>query len=123
MAIVTPIETPTGARRRLKLVSPVRLEPIGEIEVQTAEDVRAAVEIARKAQPAWAALSFKQRAQYMLRALRILHNRHDDIINVVQRETGKARNDAIMLEIFLTSDELLYYAKNTAKILRPERKK
>jgi acyl-CoA reductase-like NAD-dependent aldehyde dehydrogenase len=123
MAIVTPIETPTGARRRLKLVSPVRLEPIGEIEVQTSEDVCAAVEIARKAQPAWAALSFKQRAQYMLRALRILHNRHDDIINVVQRETGKARNDAIMLEIFLTSDELLYYAKNAAKILRPERKK
>ena len=121
MAIVTPIETPAGARRRLRLSSPVNLEPIGELEVQSAKDVRAAVETARKAQPAWAALSFKERGQYMLRALKILLERMDGFIDVVQRETGKARNDAIMVEIFASADALGYYARNTAKLLRPER--
>ena len=33
MAIVTPIETPAGSRRRLRLQSPVTLEPLGEIEL------------------------------------------------------------------------------------------
>lgn len=123
MAIVTPVETPAGARRRLRLSSPVTLEPIGEIEVQTAEDVRAAVETARKAQPAWAALSFKERAQYLKRALKTLHERQDEFIDVIESETGKARSDTIMVEIFAASDALHYYAKNTAKFLRPQNKR
>jgi hypothetical protein len=44
MAIVTRVETPEGVRRRLQLASPATLEPIGEIELQTAEDVRTALE-------------------------------------------------------------------------------
>ena len=55
MAIVTPVEGgPPEGRRRLAIANPATLEPLGEIEVQTAEDVRAAVESARKAQPGWA---------------------------------------------------------------------
>ena len=48
MAIVEPVAS-TGPRRRLRLRSTVTLEPIGEIECASAEDVRAAVERARKA--------------------------------------------------------------------------
>jgi len=123
MAIVTRVDTPAGARRRLQLASPVTLEPIGEIEVQTAKDVRAAVETARKAQPKWAALSFKERAQYLKRALKTLHERQDEFIDVIESETGKARSDTIMVEIFAASDALHYYAKNTAKLLRPQNKR
>jgi succinate-semialdehyde dehydrogenase/glutarate-semialdehyde dehydrogenase len=53
MAIFEPIET-SGARRKLRLRSTVTLEPIGELECATAEDVRAAVDRARKAPSAWA---------------------------------------------------------------------
>lgn len=123
MAIVTPVQTPAGARRRLRLSSPVTLEPIDEIEVQTAKDVRAALKTARKAQPAWAALSFNKRAQYLKRALKILHERRDEFINVIVSETGKARTDALLVEIFAASDALHYYAKNTERFLRSENKR
>ena len=63
MAIITPIETPPGVRKRIGLTCPATLESIGEIELCTAEDVYTAVDIAREAQPAWAALSFEERGK------------------------------------------------------------
>jgi succinate-semialdehyde dehydrogenase/glutarate-semialdehyde dehydrogenase len=123
MAIVTPIETPPGARRRLALANPATLEPIGEIEVQNADDVRAAVERARKAQPAWCALSCDDRARVMRRALHVLLERQEEFLDVVLRETGKARSEALMMEIFASADALNYYTKNAARILKPRKQR
>ncbi len=118
MAIVEPVESPIGARRRLRIASPVTREPIGEIDVRTAEDVRAALEIARKVQPAWAAQSFEERARYVTGALHVLLNRYEEFIDVVVRETGKARFEALCMEIFASCDVLQYYAKRAGSILR-----
>jgi succinate-semialdehyde dehydrogenase/glutarate-semialdehyde dehydrogenase len=123
MAIVTPVETPPGARRRLALTNPASLEPLGEIEVQNAEDVARAVERARRAQPAWAALSVEERARYLERALAILLQRQEAFVEVVLRETGKARSEALMMEIFASCDALQFYAKRAGRFLRPERKR
>jgi len=122
MAIVTPVETPPGNRRRLKIASPANLEPIGEIEVQTAHDVRLIVEKARQAQRSWGALSFEKRGRYMLRALKVLLERQDEFITTIQRETPKPCMDTIQMDIFAACDALHYYAKRTSKILRTEKK-
>ena len=89
MAIVTKLDTPEGARRRLQLASPATLEPIGEIECLTPEDVRGALETARKAQEPWAKLSFKERGKYMMRALGVLLENQDEYIDVTLSETPK----------------------------------
>jgi succinate-semialdehyde dehydrogenase/glutarate-semialdehyde dehydrogenase len=123
MAIVTPLETPPGARRCLGLANPATFEPIGEIEVQNADDVRAAVKKARKAQPAWGQLSFGDRARVMQRALQILLDRQEEVIDVVIRETGKTPSEALMMEVYAVCDSLNYHVKNTAKILKPEKKR
>ena len=123
MAIVTPIETADGARRRLALASPATLEPIGEIEVQTADDAIAAVERARKAQRDWGALPISERARFMVRALEVLLDRQEDVIDTVIRETGKPRTEALQMEVFAVGDSLNYYAKNAERILRPEKRK
>jgi acyl-CoA reductase-like NAD-dependent aldehyde dehydrogenase len=123
MAVVTPLETSPHARRRLALASPATLEPIGEIEVATVADVQAALAAAREAQPAWAALPVKERARYMWRALEILLARQDAFIEVIQRESGKPRTDALLIEIFAACDALAYYAKRAARILRPRRRR
>ena len=69
MAIVEALQAATaGERRRLLLRSPATLESVGEIDVATADDVRAAVEGARKAQPAWAEPGFDARARHLRRA-------------------------------------------------------
>ena len=123
MAIVQPIETAPGARRRLQLSSPATLEPIGEIEVQTAADVSQALERARKAQPDWAALPVEERVRYLERALKLVVERQDDIVERVVQETGKARSEAISMEIFASCDVLSYYAKRAPKFLRPEKRR
>ncbi len=122
MAIATPVKNPKGGRRRLNIISPANLEPIGEIEVLTREDVRTAVEKARKAQQAWGALSFQQRGKYILKARDILVKRQDEFVATIQRETPKPVNDVLMMDIMCCCDALHYYAKKTARILRTETK-
>ena len=123
MAIVTKLDTPEGARRRLQLASPATLEPIGEIECLTPEDVRGALETARKAQEGWARLSFKERGEYMMRALGVLLEKQDEYIDISLSETPKTRNEALMMDIYAACDSLHFYAREAAKLLRPEKKR
>ena len=122
MAIVTPIDTLPGERRRLRLASPASGETIGEIEVQNAHDVAAALKAARKAQPEWAERSIQERARYLMRALDVLVERQDEFIEVVLRESGKPRSEALMMEIFVACDALTYYAKHAKEVLRTEKR-
>jgi succinate-semialdehyde dehydrogenase/glutarate-semialdehyde dehydrogenase len=122
MAIVTPIDGPAGARRRLLISSPVTREKIGEIEVQTAADVGAALERARKAQPAWAALRVAERARFVQRALGFFVAKLDRIVEIVMRESGKPATEALMIDVFAACDAMTYWSKHAARILRPERK-
>ncbi len=122
MAIFEPIETP-GPRRRYRIKSPVTLQPIGELECATAADVRAAVERARKAQAAWAELPVRERAQYLWRMLDQFVRRQDEVIDAVLAETGKARSEAISMEVFACCDSIAYYAKRAEKFLAPEKRR
>ncbi len=122
MAIVENVDTP-GPRRRLRVKSPVSLEPIGEFDCATAEDVKTAVERARKAQGAWAERSFDERAAVLWRLLDLFVERQDEIIDVVIQETGKARAEAISMEVFAPCDAISFYAKNAKKFLAPEKRK
>jgi succinate-semialdehyde dehydrogenase/glutarate-semialdehyde dehydrogenase len=123
MAIVTPVETPPGERRRLHLASPATRETLYEIEVQNADDVAQALEGARKAQPTWSALSVGERGRYLLRALDALVEQQDEFIEVIQRESGKSRSDALTFDLFPACDSLAYYAKHAERMLRPEKKR
>jgi acyl-CoA reductase-like NAD-dependent aldehyde dehydrogenase len=122
MAIVEPIES-AGPRRRLRALSPVTLEPIGEFDCATAEDVRNAVERARKAQREWASLSFEKRARHLYRLLDQFVQNQDEIVESVIQETGKARSEAIAMEVYAPCDAINYYARHAAKVLAPEKKR
>ncbi len=116
MAIVEPIPSESGPRR-LRISSPLDGQPIGEIEVADAEQVRAAVARARAAQPAWDALGFDGRAACLRRALAILLAKQEEYMPVIMRETGRSRVETIMMEMFPACDSLGFYAKNAKKIL------
>jgi succinate-semialdehyde dehydrogenase/glutarate-semialdehyde dehydrogenase len=123
MAIIEPIEPPAGFRPVYRLRNPATLEPAGEFEASTVEDVQNALESARKAQPAWAELGFDERARYMYRAIHALVERQDDFIEVILRETGKARSEAIAMEILAACESLNFYAKRTGEILRTRKRR
>lgn len=68
MAVVTPIEADAEGHRRYRLSSPATLEAIDELVCATDDDVAAAVDRARLAQPGWAALTpADARAGYLRR--------------------------------------------------------
>ena len=117
MAVVETIESTESGRRRLRIASPATLEILGEVEVASADDVRAAVERARKAQPAWAELSFRERGRFLERAIRVLIDRQDEFVETLVGETGKPVAEALATELLPACDALQYYAKRTQRIL------
>jgi len=117
MAIVEQAEPAPDGRRRLRVSNPATREPLGEFEVKTAADVSAAIERARKAQPAWEGLGFEGRAQYLRRAIRILLEKQDEYVDVIVSETGKPRVEALAAEILTCCDALQFYAKRAKRIL------
>ncbi len=123
MAIVTPIETPQGTRRRLLLASPATGEPLHEITVANSDDVRAALERARKAQPAWEGLGVEGRVRFLRRALDLLVAKQDEFVDLIVRESGKPRTEALMMDVFSGCDALNFVAKRAPRLLRPEKRR
>ncbi|MGH9941636.1 MAG: aldehyde dehydrogenase family protein [Pyrinomonadaceae bacterium] len=100
---------------------PATGDEIGRAPVFTAEEIRRAVERARAAQPAWAAQPFAERGRVVLRAREIVLAELDQIAALVSRESGKPAAEAVAMELVPTLDLMRYFARRTARLLRPER--
>lgn len=100
---------------------PATGEEIGRAPLLEASEVAAAVEKARAAQPAWAKLSYGDRARFILRAREIVLDQLDDIAKLISCETGKPVTEAIAMEIVPTLDLMHYFASNTKQILKRKR--
>ena len=120
MALYERIES-DGPRRKYRLTSPANLEPIGEFEASTTQDVRDAVERARKAQTEWAGLTFRQRADSLGRLVDVIIARESEMTECIRRETGKPRSEAL-LEALSPCLSISYYAKRAAKFLATEKR-
>ncbi|MGF1505815.1 MAG: aldehyde dehydrogenase family protein, partial [Anaerolineae bacterium] len=101
-------------------LNPLTGEPVGEVRANTPEQVRTAVERAREAQQAWAQLPYRQRARIVIRAHDLILDRRDEIIALIQAETGKSRRDAFV-EIFAVASEMRHYAYDGWRHIRPRR--
>jgi len=122
MAIIENVAS-EGSRRRLRARSPLDGTPIGEFDCATPEDVRAAVERARKAQAEWGSLDFDARAAVLQRLLEQFVTRQDEVVEAVVAETGKARAEAVSMEVFAPCDAIHYYAKHAGRILAPQKRR
>src|ERR1051325_157468 len=107
--------------RAIVVHDPSTGEEIGRAPLMDANDVAAAVQMARSAQPAWAKLSYRERARYILRARELILDQLEEIATLISRETGKPATEAISMEIVPTLDLMHYFAKHTHQLL--ERRK
>ena len=89
--------------------------------LMSASEVQAAVRRARHAQPAWSRLSFRYRADAILRAREIVLAHVDEIAGLITRETGKPPAEATSMEVVPTLDLMYYFAHNTRKLLRRDK--
>lgn len=101
--------------------NPATGEEIGRAPLTAPADVRDAVSRARVAQTAWAKLSYRARAQLILRTRQLVLSQLEDIATLITRETGKPGNEAISMEVVPTLDLMHYFATTTAKLLAPTR--
>ncbi len=101
--------------------NPASLQALGKIEACNAEWVQKCHHEALKAFPAWAQLSYAERASYLLRTKDYILEHLDEIAQVISQENGKPRVEALSSDIFPVCELLEYFAKNTQKLLKPEK--
>jgi succinate-semialdehyde dehydrogenase/glutarate-semialdehyde dehydrogenase len=113
---------PTEAveRRVLRNLSPADGEPLAEVPITTPDEVRAAVARAKRAQAAWARMPIEERAERILRFRDAIVENADRLVDVLVRETGKPRNEALLHEVLVIADAATYFAHNAARILAPQ---
>ena len=108
---------------RIAVQNPATGEVIGQVDDMSPEQVEAAVERARRAQPAWEALGFEGRGEVMYELRRWLVENRERVLDVLVKENGKTREDALLAEMFYVCDALGFWAKNARKYLADEKVK
>lgn len=107
---------------QLTVTAPASGKKITELSVFTVEEVTEAFERSRRAQKKWAATPVSQRREIFLRYHDLVLNRQDELLDVIQNESGKSRISAHE-EILDNAITARHYANRAASLLRPKRVK
>jgi acyl-CoA reductase-like NAD-dependent aldehyde dehydrogenase len=94
---------------------------IARVPDHSAEDVAAAVFVARDNQRAWAALDYAERTEHLLAVRDLMLDRAETLVDVICSETGKLASEAVMTELVATAELIDHYAKHGAKALADEK--
>lgn len=89
------IETISASGDPAPINAPFTGEHLVSVPQMTAHDIEIAFDRARAAQKAWAQVPVAERARTVGRLLDVLWRRRDEVFDVLQREGGKARIDAV----------------------------
>jgi acyl-CoA reductase-like NAD-dependent aldehyde dehydrogenase len=101
--------------------NPATGEEIGRVPAISAADVETAVEKSRAAFLRWRETSFKQRARIVMKAREVILAEMEEIARLISDESGKPVAEALSMEIAPVLDLMQYFARNAAKILKPEK--
>lgn len=112
-AVVLPQQQGGGA--------PVRIGRARYRRPDSLDQAEAALEHAREAQPAWAALPLKKRCAAVLRMRDWLAAHSDEAAAVIADSVGKTRVDALATEVLPSLLATSYYVRKAEHFLRSER--
>src|SRR5450755_735630 len=112
----------TAAPREMVPVEmPATGQTLGYVPHGGADDVAAAADAARRAQPAWQGRPAAERSKVLLRFAELLLARQDEVLDLIQLENGKARRHAFE-EIIDVAQVSRYYARTAPRYLQPRRR-
>jgi succinate-semialdehyde dehydrogenase/glutarate-semialdehyde dehydrogenase len=100
--------------------NPATGEKLGEFFVDSIDNLKKAMESARKAQPAWGALPAKKRVRYVKKMRAYLIENIDEIAEIISRDNGKTRIEALGTELLAGAMALTYYCKKAPVPLKTE---
>jgi succinate-semialdehyde dehydrogenase/glutarate-semialdehyde dehydrogenase len=105
----------------IESIDPATGEVLGSVTNSSRKDVEWAVENAGKAFLKWKETSFEERANVMRKARSIIIDRKEELIELIVKETGKPRLEALLHDLHFSLDDLAYYEMSTEKLLREEK--
>jgi acyl-CoA reductase-like NAD-dependent aldehyde dehydrogenase len=108
------------ATGRIVSVNPATGVPLGDVPDMSAAEVRAAVARARAAQVEWGALPVAQRCKRVARFAEVLMHRADEVIELLSKEMGKTKQEALGTEVVVVADLVRYFCKHAPRLLAPE---
>ncbi|QKW08670.1 succinate-semialdehyde dehydrogenase (NADP(+)) [Streptomyces sp. NA04227] len=100
--------------------SPLTGKKLADLPESTPEDVETAFTRARAAQPVWEAVPARKRAGVLLRFHDLLLERQNEILDIIQLETGKARLHAHE-EVLAVALAARHYGRKAPAYLAPKR--
>ncbi|MFQ5678161.1 MAG: succinic semialdehyde dehydrogenase [Gemmatimonadota bacterium] len=106
----------------LSVAVPFTGETLGTVPRAEGRDVAEAGERARRAQEVWAELPIAHRVRPLLRFHDLLLARQEEVLDLIQLESGKARGHAFE-EVADVALVCRYYAYHAARLLRDRRRK
>ena len=93
---------------------------LATVPQSTPQDVATAYARARAAQAGWARVPLRARARVLMRLHDLVLSRQDEVLDLVQLETGKARKQAFE-EVVDVALNARHYARNARRYLTPTR--
>ncbi|MFC0440001.1 NAD-dependent succinate-semialdehyde dehydrogenase [Kutzneria buriramensis] len=106
---------PASDGARITVLDPATAETLTTVANGTVEDGLAAVGAAAAALPAWAATAPRQRADVLLRAFQLMHERSEELATLIVRENGKALPDA-RAELNYAAEFFRWYAEEAVRV-------
>ena len=88
-------DAPAVDDRTFAKLDPATGRDICRVARSSAADVAHAVDVAKRAQPAWAALTAVKRGDILRQVALLMRERRQEIADLVARETGKSKKDAL----------------------------
>jgi acyl-CoA reductase-like NAD-dependent aldehyde dehydrogenase len=103
--------------RVLAFSNPATGELFGQVPMSTPEDIRQAVCDLRAGFKPWSSKPVKERVRILGKLQEVLIDAADEITEVLNKDTGKSRQDAL-IELWMTVDLLKVYRSHAARWLR-----
>ncbi|MEY3624847.1 MAG: hypothetical protein RL696_228 [Actinomycetota bacterium] len=104
----------------IEVISPLTGKKLHELKSHSAQEVVEAIGIGRKAQRSWSQKTPRDRALLAKRLAALLAKRQEQMMDILQAETGKSRSHAFE-EIAGALGAISYYARMTPKLMRRKR--
>lgn len=100
--------------------NPATGEKLGEFPINTIDELKKIISNARSAQKEWEKYSVKDRCKLILKVREYLVQNVDNISEIISKDNGKTKIDALATEILPAAMSISYYTKNAEYFLRDE---
>jgi succinate-semialdehyde dehydrogenase/glutarate-semialdehyde dehydrogenase len=103
------------------IIDPATGALIGKSELTEPADLKSIITKARTAQKLWSGFKVKQRAAIILKVRDLLALQADEIAEIISKDNGKTKIDALAAEVMPAAMAISYYCKNAKSFLRDKK--